>query len=100
MQEQGAAPPVDPAAAPPADPAAAPPAEPAAAPPAVPEAPVDVNSQSIVDVDLARRLALNLAELSTSDRTSLINQVTPENVDSVREALNSILEIFDAPKEM
>lgn len=86
----------DPAAAPPVDPAAAPPAEaPPPAPP--PDVPADPASQAVGDIDLARQLALNLHELDSADRAALVAEVTPENVDAIRDALNSVLNIYTSP---
>lgn len=86
----------DPMAAPPADPAAPPPAEaPPPAPP--PDVPADPASQAVGDIDLARQLALNLHELDSADRAALVAEVTPENVDAIRDALNSVLNIYSSP---
>ena len=89
----------EPMAAPPADPAADVAADPAAAPPAPlpPDVPADPASQAMGDIDLARQLALNLPELDHTDRAALVAQVTPENVDAIRDALNSVLNIYTSP---
>ena len=89
----------DPMAAAPADPAADPAADAAAAPPPAPapEVPADPASQAVGDVDLARQLALNLPELDSADRAALVATVTPENVDAIRDALNSVLNIYTSP---
>ena len=92
----------DPAMAPPADPAAADPAaaDPAAAPPPPPpEATPDPESEAIVDVDLARRLALQLTDISSEDRHALIAKVSGENIDFIRDTLNSIAAIYDSPDQ-
>lgn len=85
----------DPMAQTPVEPAAEPAAE--APPPPPPDVPADPASQAVGDIDLARQIALNLHELDSADRAALVATVTPENVDAIRDALNSVLNIYTSP---
>lgn len=68
------------------------------APPAPePEAPTDTASMEIGDITLAKDLALRVPGISSADRVALSVQVSSGNVDSIREKLHEILNIYDTP---
>lgn len=83
-----------------ADPGAAAGAEPEAPPaPLAPPAPQpDVGQQSIADITLATKLALHGEfELTPEDRAVLIQVVSADNINTVRELLNTIVSKYDVP---
>lgn len=96
LEEQGEPPPPE-EVAPPADPAAEMPPEPAPAP-AAPPAPVE--NQAVEDISIAKSLALQLSDISTADRGVLIQQVTADNIDAIREVLNSVVALYEVPGEV
>jgi len=93
LNEQGeGAPPGE--VAPPADPAAEMPPEPA---PAVAPPPAPIENQAVEDISIAKSLALQLSDISTADRGVLIQQVTGDNIDVIREVLNGIAALYEVP---
>ena len=74
------------------------PVAPPEAPPAPPEAaPVDDASMAVGDITLAKGLALRVPGISSADRVALSVEISSSNIDSIREKLHEILNIYDTP---
>lgn len=67
------------------------------APPAPPAAPVDDASMAVGDITLAKGLALRVPGISSADRVALSVEISSSNIDSIREKLHEILNIYDTP---